>query len=80
MTIFRASNPSSSARPWKDLSAGSQGRLQSSHSGEIGGHFVTTPWEGLRWEPCTLAASSCLPESELLEELDRFLSTLPHSK
>lgn len=46
------------------------------HGDGSAGHFVTSPWEGLRWEAGPRAES--LAESELVDGIEKFLASLTH--
>jgi hypothetical protein len=51
-----------------------------SPAGDTTGRFVTSPWEGLRWEACPSPVSPSLAEAEELVGLDQFLSALMYGE
>jgi len=48
--------------------------------GDTIGRFVTSPWEGLRWEACTSPVPHFLAEAEERIGLDNFLYSLMYGE
>lgn len=48
--------------------------------GDTSGRFVSSPWEGLRWEACLSPVLPSLVEPEELVGLDTFLGTLMYGE
>jgi hypothetical protein len=63
------STPTTPAEPWGI-----------SPWGDTFGRFVTSPWEGLRWEACPSPFPLSLAESEESGGLDNFLCSLMYGE